>query len=71
MTGIEFKTIGRTHRLSVEKFHVDLSQQENWDAEFRWLRESLEKLYWVLRVHDTLGWDNASSTKNFSEGIPF
>ena len=70
LTGIEFKTIGRTHRLSIEKFHVDLSQQENWDAEFCWLRENLEKLYWVLRVQDTLGW-NAASTENFSDDIPF
>ncbi|MCY3742878.1 MAG: hypothetical protein OXH00_17835 [Candidatus Poribacteria bacterium] len=71
LTGIEFKTIGGTHRMSMEKFHIDLSQSENWNAEFRWLRENLEKLYWVLRVHDTLGWDTASSAENFSEDIPF
>ncbi len=71
LTGIEFKTIGRTHRMSMEKFHIDLSQSENWNAEFRWLRENLEKLYWVLRVHDTLGWDTAASTEDFSGNIPF
>ena len=72
LTGIEFKTIGRTHRVSMEKFHIDLSQPENWKGEFRWLRENLEKLYWVLRVHDTLGWNNTSFTENASEDdIPF
>ena len=72
LTGIEFKAIGRTHRMSIEKFHIDLSQSENWNAEFRWLRENLEKLYWVLRVHDTLGWGPTTSTENLSEDdIPF
>ena len=64
--------IGNVFQLSVVKRDVDLTQTANWDTEFRWLRENLEKLYWVLRVHDTLGWDTASSTENSSEDdIPF
>ena len=63
--------IGNVFQLSVVKRDVDLTQTADWDTEFRWLRENLEKLYWVLRVHDTLGWDTASSTENFSEDTPF
>ena len=48
-------------QLRVVKQNVDLTQTANWETEFRWLRENLEKLYWVLRVHDTLGWDTVSS----------
>ena len=48
--------IGNVFQLSVVKQNVDLTQTANWDAAFRWLRENLEKLYWVLRVHDTFGW---------------
>ena len=43
--------------LRVEKKNVDLTQADDRDAAFRWLRENLEKLYWVLRVQETLGWD--------------
>ena len=42
----------------VNKAGVDLTQTTNWDTEFRWLRENLEKLYWVLQIQDTgPGWD--------------
>ena len=59
-------------QLRVEKENIDLTQTANWETEFRWLRENLEKLYWVLHVHDTLGWDTTSSTENSSEDdIPF
>ena len=51
-------------QLRVMKEDVDLIQTANWDTAFRWLRETLEKLYWVLRVHDTLGWDTTASTEN-------
>lgn len=55
---------GNILQLYVVKQNVDLTQAANWDTEFRWLRENLEKLYWVLRVHDTLGWSGAASTEN-------
>lgn len=56
---IKFREAGSNIlQLYVMKQNVDLTQAANWDTEFRWLRENLEKLYWVLRVHDTLGWDN-------------
>ena len=53
---------GNISQLYVVKRGVDLTQTANWDIAFRWLRETLEKLYWVLRVHENLGWDAASST---------
>ena len=61
---------GNIVQLRVEK-DVDLTQTANRDTVFRWLRENLEKLYWVLRVQDTLGWDTAASTEDFSGDIPF
>lgn len=42
------------YQFRVEKRDVDLTQIANLDANFHWLRENLEKLYWVLRVHDAL-----------------
>lgn len=44
-------------RLTINKTGVDLTQTANWETEFRWLRENLEKLYWVLRMRDEIGWD--------------
>ncbi len=51
-------------QLRVMKKDVDLTQTADREATFRWLRENLEKLYWVLRVQDTLGWDTPASTEN-------
>lgn len=46
------------HEFRVNKTGVDLTQKTNWETEFRWLRENLEKLYWVLQIQDTgNGWD--------------
>ena len=50
---------GGIWHLSVVKQGVDLTQTANWEAAFRWLRENLEKLHWVLRVHDTFGWNSS------------
>lgn len=50
---------GKVYHLRVVKKGVDLTQKADRDTAFRWLRETLEKLYWVLRVHDALGWDRA------------
>ncbi len=55
---------GNILQLRVVKQNVDLAQAANRDIAFRWLRENLEKLYWVLRVHDALGWDTPASTEN-------
>ena len=42
----------------VNKTGVDLTLTADWETEFRWLRENLEKLYWVLQIQDTgPGWD--------------
>ena len=52
---VEFKPAGQDHQLRVVKSGVDLTQTADKDEAFPWLRENLEKLYWVLRMHDTLG----------------
>ncbi len=59
---VKLRTAGKVSQLRVVKKDVDLAQAANRDIAFRWLRENLEKLYWVLRVHDTLGWDTPAST---------
>ena len=49
---------GNIHQFRVNKTDVDLTQTTDWDTEFRWLRENLEKLYWALQIQDTgPGWD--------------
>lgn len=63
-TVFSFETIeltqvrGGIHQLRMQKAGIDLTQTDKWETEFRWLRENLEKLYWVLRVHDQGGWDS-------------
>ena len=62
---IKFKRMGNgIYHLRVEKQSVDLTQTANWETEFGELRENLERLYWVLRVHDTLGWGTPASIEN-------
>ena len=55
---IKLRPAGKVYHLRVVKSDVDVMQAADRDAAFRWLRENLEKLYYVLRVHDILGWDN-------------
>ena len=55
------------YQFRVEKENVDLTQIANLDANFHWLRETLEKLYWVLRLQETLGWGHPLSE---SQGSP-
>jgi hypothetical protein len=45
------------YRIGLEK-NVDLSQRENWQTTSVWVRENLEKLFWVISVHDKLPSDN-------------
>ena len=45
--------IGGNHRIGLEK-GVDLSQRENWHTISVWARENLEKLFWVISIHDKL-----------------
>ena len=45
--------IGGNHRIGVEK-RVDLSQRSNWHTISVWARENLEKLFWVISLHDKL-----------------
>ncbi len=54
LDGLSSLSLPSTNRLVVSKYSVDFSRSENWRIEFQWLRENLEKLYWVLRVHDTI-----------------
>ena len=39
--------------IGVEK-RIDLSQRENWDEISVWVRENLEKLLYVIRIHDAI-----------------
>lgn len=55
LEGIDFEPAGIIHRIKMEKRCVDLSDRENWQTEFQWLRENLEKLYYVLRIYNILG----------------
>lgn len=54
------------YQFRVEKENVDLTQIANLDANFHWLRENLEKLYWVLRVQETFKWDDTASESQSS-----
>lgn len=53
--------------IGVEK-RVDLSQRENWDEISVWVRENLEKLLYVIRVHDVI---QESDTQESEGDIPF
>ena len=45
--------VGGHQGIGVEKL-VDLSQRENWDEISVWVRENLEKLLYVIRIHDAI-----------------
>lgn len=45
--------VGGHQGIGVEK-RVDLSQRENWDEISVWVRENLEKLLYVIRIHDAI-----------------
>ena len=51
---VNYRTFAGGHQgIGVEK-HVDLSQRENWDEVSVWVRENLEKLLYVIRIHDAI-----------------
>ena len=60
------KGSGNIYQFRVEKENVDLTQIANLDANFHWLRETLEKLYWVLRLQETVGWGHTLSESQSS-----
>ena len=61
---IDFTEKGPNSQLRVVNTGIDLIQSTHRDTAFRWLRENLEKLYWVLRAHETpLGWNFAASER--------
>ena len=65
---VKFREAGSNIRqLYVVRQNIDLTQTADKEAAFRWLRENLEKLHWVLRVHDTFGWDIVSSNQLTTE----
>ena len=55
------------HRIGVEK-HIDLSQRSNWDTISVWARENLEKLFWVISIHDKL---SSGDTQTLDDTPPF
>ena len=51
---VNYKPFAGGHQgIGVEK-RVDLSQRENWDEISIWVRENLEKLLCVIRIHDAI-----------------
>lgn len=60
------KMSNNIYQFRVEKENVDLTQIANLDTNFHWLRETLEKLYWVLRLQETLGWGHSLSESQSS-----
>ena len=60
---VNYKPFAGGHKgIGVEK-RVDLSQRENWDKISVWVRENLEKLLYVIRIHDAI--------KESEDDIPF
>ena len=51
------------HRIGLEK-HVDLTQRENWQTTSIWARENLEKLFWIISIHDTIQKSNSQVPDN-------
>lgn len=59
--------LSNNHRIGVEK-RVDLSQRSNWQATSVWARENLEKLFWVISIHDRF---SSGDTQTREDDIPF
>ncbi|RKU38524.1 hypothetical protein C6496_06895 [Candidatus Poribacteria bacterium] len=49
---LDFLNIGGAHKIGVSQYHVDLTDKENIHSHFKWLRHNLEKLYWLIRIHE-------------------
>ena len=47
---------GSTYKIGLEKRGVDLTSTDSMYIEFRWIRETLEKLHWMIKIHETIGW---------------
>ena len=58
---------GDIQGIGVEK-RVDLSQRENWNEISVWVRENLEKLLYMIRLHDVI---QESNTQESEDDIPF
>ena len=58
---------GNRQGIGVEK-RVDLTQRGNWQATSVWVRENLEKLLYVIRIHDAI---QESDTQVSEDDIPF
>ena len=54
-------------RIGIQK-HIDLTQRENWDEISVWVRENLEKLLYVIRIHDAV---QESAVQKIEDDIPF
>lgn len=55
------------YRIGLEK-DVDLTQRENWHTISVWARENLEKLFWVISIHDKL---SSGDTQTLDDTLPF
>ena len=57
---IKCDLIGDNHRIGVQK-DINLSQRENWHEISIWARGNLEKLFWVISIHDKLSSDDTQT----------
>ena len=70
---VDSKSFSRNHQgIGVEK-RVDLTQRENWQTTSVWVRENLEKLLYVIRIHDAIqeSGTQESTTQASEDDIPF
>jgi hypothetical protein len=58
---------GNRQGIGVEK-RVDLTQRGNWQTTSVWVRENLEKLLYVIPIHDNI---QESGTQKSEDDIPF
>ena len=58
--------------IGIEK-HIDLTQRNNWYEVSVWGRENLEKLFYVIHIHDAIQESNTqeSNTQESEDDIPF
>ena len=63
---------GNLQGIGVEK-RVDLTQRENWHEVSVWVRENLEKLFYVIRIHDAIQESDTQEpdTQVSEDDIPF
>lgn len=47
-----FRPGNSIYRIGVVKLGVDLTDKENIHSHFKWLRQNLERMYWLIHLHE-------------------